>query len=209
MTPVNEIICGSAKEVMATWPSGSINCSISSMRSKEGQFEKGYTYRKPRPYWDRKWLWQEYIIKKKSATQIAAEQKCHKNNIYSFLAKHSIPSRTMKEVRKIKKWGLSGKANAMYGKTGEKNPNWDGGHSPERQSKYARSAWKELAKAVLKRDKYLCQDCGAKHTTQSKLVVHHIKAWSCCPELRFELTNLQTLCVKCHKKKHSRRKSIR
>jgi len=179
------------------------------MRNKKGQFDKGYTYREPKPYWDKKWLLAEYVTKKKSATQIAKEQKCHKNNIYFFLNKHKIPTRSMSQTRKIKKWSLPGKANGMHGRTGKANPNWNGGHSPERQSKYARSAWKELAKDVLKRDDYKCQDCGAKHTGKSKLVVHHIKAWSRFPELRFELTNLQTLCAKCHKKKHSRRKSIR
>ena len=181
------------------------------MRNKNGKFGKGYTYRNPKPYWDKKWLWEEYVTKKKSATQIAKEQNCHKNNIYSFLKKHSIPTRTMKQIRKIKKWGLSGKSNGMYGKTGKQNPNWNGGHSPERQSIYARSAWKKLAKTILARDKYRCQLCGTGHLHKEGygLVVHHIKAWSLYPELRFEHKNLQTLCVNCHKKIHSRRKSIR
>ena len=126
------------------------------------------------------------------------------------LNKHKITARTMKQVRKIKKWGLSGKTNGMYGRTGKQNPNWNGGHSPERQCEYAKTAWKELAKKILARDGYKCQVCNEGHNRKTKgLVVHHIKAWSRYPELRFEPTNLQTLCVKCHKKKHSRKKSIR
>ena len=55
------------------------------MRNKKGQFTKGYTYRKPKPYWDRNWLWEEYREKKKSAKQIAEEQGCEEMNIIYFL----------------------------------------------------------------------------------------------------------------------------
>lgn len=105
-----------------------------------------------------------------------------------------------------KQWGLRGKQNGMYGKCGKQNPNWDGGHSPERQSQYARFAWKELAKTILKRDNYKCKRCGANHNKNNKLVVHHIKQWSKYPELRFEPTNLITICNICHKKIHSKKK---
>ena len=179
------------------------------MKTNKGQFKKGQTRRQLKPYWRQGWLIDQYIFQRKSAEQIANEQGCKKNNILYFLKKNQIITRSMKEIRKFKKWGLKGKVNGMYGKTGKSNPNWNGGHSPERQSKYAKSAWKELAKVVLERDKYQCQNCGAKRILKTKLVVHHIKAWSRYPELRFELTNLQTLCVYCHKKKHSRKKSIR
>lgn len=179
------------------------------MRNKKGQFDKGYTYRQPKPYWNNTWLYREYITKQKSAELIAKEQGCKKNNILYYLNKFNIPTRSMKDIRKIKKWGLHGKSNPMYGKTGKLNPNWNGGHSPERQCSYAKAAWKELAKSILKRDCYLCRECGAKHTPETKLIVHHIKEWSKYPELRFEPENLITLCVNCHKKKHSRSKSIR
>jgi len=112
----------------------------------------------------------------------------------------------MKEIRKRNPWGLQGKQNPMYGKTGKLNPSWNGGHSPERQSQYARSAWKELAKSILKRDNYYCRKCNSPHTVKNKLIVHHIKEWSCFPELRFEPKNLMTMCEKCHKKIHSRKK---
>jgi len=171
------------------------------MINKKGQFTKGHHWRKPKSYWDRDWLNNEYIIQGKSASQIADEQGCKENNILYFLKKHNIQTRTTKEIRKIKIWGQSGKLNGMYGKTGKQNPNWNGGCSPERQSKYARSAWKELAKSILKRDNYTCQQCG---NTKGNYNVHHIKEWSRFPKLRFEPTNLITLCIKCHKKEHSK-----
>lgn len=180
------------------------------MKTNKGQFRKGQTYHQPKPYWRQGWLIDQYIFQRKSAEQIAKEQGCKKNNILYFLKKNQIITRSMKEIRQFKKWGQKGKFNGMYGRCGKTNPNWNGGHSPERQSEYAKSAWRELAKNVLLRDSYKCQICGEGHNHKTKgLVVHHIKAWSRYPELRFELTNLQTLCVQCHKKKHSRKKSIR
>ena len=174
------------------------------MRNKKGQFIRGYTYRKPKLYWNKNWLENEY--KDKPANQIAKEQNCTENNILYFIKKLGIKIRTMQEIRRKKHWGLVGKINGMYGRVGKQNPNWRGGHSPERQSQYARSAWKELAKAILKRDNYTCQDCEYyRKDNKRKLIVHHIKQWSKYPELRFEPSNLITLCEECHKKRHKRR----
>ena len=175
------------------------------MRNKKGQFTKGSSCRPQRPYWDKDWLYNEYVNKFKSAQKIANEQGCKENNILHFIKKHNIKTRSMREIRNKKYWGLHGSANPMYGKTGKDNPNWDGGKSPERQSKYARSAWKDLAKSILKRDNYQCRKCNTPHTTKRKLVVHHINKWSQYPELRFNVENLITLCEKCHRKIHSRR----
>ena len=83
---------------------------------------------------------------------------------------------------------------------GQNNPNWNGGHSPERQSAYARSAWKELAKSILKRDNYQCQKCGGRSE-----IVHHRRQWSKYPEYRFTPSNLITLCKNCHKEIHKKK----
>jgi len=169
----------------------------------KGQFKKGFTRHKPKPFWNKEWLLKEYSTK--SASEIANNQNCHENNIFFWLNKHKIKTRTISEARKLKHWGATGRDNPMYGKIGKLNPNWNGGHSPERQSEYAKSAWKELAKSILKRDNYLCQKCNSPHTTKIKLIVHHIKAWSKYPELRFSAGNLITLCERCHKNEHRRK----
>jgi len=182
-----------------------IRMYIKNMKNS-GQFKRGYTYRKPKPYWEKEWLLDNYVGQKKSASQIAKEQLCNENNILYFLQKFGIKTRSMSEVRKNKKWGARGKDNSMYGRTGRLNPHWNGGHSPERQSAYARYAWKELAKKILKRDNYLCRVCMAKHSLKTKLIVHHIKPWSAFPKLRFESSNLLTLCKKCHKNEHNGRR---
>jgi len=59
-------------------------------------------------------------------------------------------------------------------------------------SKYI--AWR---KAVYERDRYACQICGHRG---KNLQPHHIKSWAKYPELRYEISNGQTLCIPCHKK---------
>lgn len=170
--------------------------------SKATEFKKGQHWRKPKPYWSKEWLEEEYITKGKGVQQIANEQGCERNNIFYFLKKHNIKTRSMKEVRAMKYWGSEGKANPMYGKTGAENPNWKGGISPERQAFYASLEWKRVALKVKKRDK-VCQRCRSK----TDLHIHHIISFE-VKELRTELSNLVLLCEECHFWVHSK-KNIR
>ena len=56
--------------------------------------------------------------------------------------------------------------------------------------------YKACRRAAKSRDKFKCVLCGSKR----RLQVHHIKRWADYPELRYELSNLVTLCYQCHKK---------
>lgn len=56
----------------------------------------------------------------------------------------------------------------------------------------------EWRKAVFTRDDYTCVDCGKRG---GRLTADHIKMWSIFPELRYEVSNGQTLCEKCAKEK--------
>jgi hypothetical protein len=143
-------------------------------------------------------LYFQYVILGKSAVDIADEQGCSENNILHWLAKHSIPRRTISEARQIKKWGLRGKANGMFGMSGAKNPNWKGGHTPERQAFYASQEWKEVSQKAWGRDGGMCQRCGG-----SGEHVHHIVSFA-VEEVRANLDNLIILCVPCHHWVHSR-----
>lgn len=93
--------------------------------------------------------------------------------------------------------------------TGDKNPRWKGGVtltnyairlSPEHQQ------WK---KAALKRAGGRCEGCGVQRGkiceccgTKVSLHVHHIKPFAKHPELRFELSNAEVVCPKCHASRH-------
>jgi len=55
--------------------------------------------------------------------------------------------------------------------------------------------WREK---VFVRDNYTCQSCKLRGV---KIEADHIKMWMHFPELRYDLSNGQTLCKKCHIKK--------
>ena len=57
--------------------------------------------------------------------------------------------------------------------------------------------WKSVRLAVKRRDGWCCVTCKA----AGRLEVDHIKPVRTHPELAFDLSNLQTLCVSCHSRK--------
>jgi 5-methylcytosine-specific restriction endonuclease McrA len=61
---------------------------------------------------------------------------------------------------------------------------------------YDDPVYKEVRKQVLKRDKHRCQMPSCK--SKIKLHVHHIRPWSKASSLRFEQSNLITLCREHH-----------
>ena len=82
-------------------------------------------------------------------------------------------------------------------KSGKNHYNWKGGLTP--QSRYERTVFiKNIKPVVLKRDKYTCIECKS---YGGNLHVDHIKSWAEHPELRFEPSNCQTLCMACHYQK--------
>ena len=172
-------------------------------RDKNGRFLKGQHWREPKPHWNYDWLFDQYITKKKTVMEIAKVVDCKRSNIQYWLTKHNIPIRNISEVRKLKYWGSKGKANGMYGKTGEKNPQWKNGCTPERQSIYSSLEWKLLAQEVFKRDNYKCQRCDSAKKYKIPLHIHHITAFN-VKEKRLNIDNLVLLCKDCHNWVHSK-----
>lgn len=178
--------------------------SAGSSQGNSGRFKKGQHWRKPKLHWNRKWLYNAYVKLGRSASDIAKEMGCTENAILFWLAKHKIKTRSMSQIRKAKKWGLYGADNPMFGRCGDKNPRWIDGSSPERQTMYARSFWKELVRVVYERDGYRCKRCLSAHTQTNRLHAHHVKPWAGNAATRFVLSNIVTLCKICHNWVHSR-----
>lgn len=88
-----------------------------------------------------------------------------------------------------KSWGKP-----RYANRGLNNKGWKGGIS--RRTAYDKE-WKEQVK---KRDNYKCVNC--KNSNLIELRVHHIKDFWIYPNLRYEVDNGLTLCIRCHPLKH-------
>ena len=178
-------------------------------RGRATEFKKGEHWRPRKPYWDKEWLENEYVNKQRSMAEIAAEFGITENAIYFWARKLGIQTRSMKEIRAIKHWGLSGEANGMYGKRGEDTPNWKGGVTPERQDFYNSEEWKTATRAVWARDKGECKRCGKKQKgTKTILDIHHIVSFA-NEKHRADIDNLVLLCKKCHHWTHSKKNTER
>lgn len=67
---------------------------------------------------------------------------------------------------------------------------------------YKSTKWKKKRAAVLRRDKYLCQECKKYGRAKAAITVHHVKHVDVHPELAYIDSNLQSLCQACHNKMH-------
>lgn len=92
----------------------------------------------------------------------------------------------------------------LKGKRGADVPTWKGGVTPDRQSAYSTSEWKDAVKAVWRRDNATCQRCSARQADDRdrQFDIHHIVSFA-CSELRSEVSNLVLLCERCHYWVHS------
>lgn len=173
-------------------------------KDNQGRFLKGFRYsistefkvgshwRKEKPFWNKNWLYNEYVVLQRSSFEIAQQFNVTDGAILFWLRKHGIKPRDMVTIRKIKKWSTpTGKLNPMFGKRGKNNPNWRGGQNERVGHKYEK--WR---RSVLKRDSEVCRLC---HDVNS-LQAHHIKRFALFPKLRWVVSNGITLCKECHKK---------
>ena len=62
--------------------------------------------------------------------------------------------------------------------------------------------YQEWRSDVFERDHYICQNCGQ---VGGSLNAHHIKSFKDYPDLRLDVNNGITLCLKCHKLAHRKR----
>jgi len=176
------------------------------MRNKKGQFLKGTHWRKQKPWWNKEWLIDQYVLCRRSSADIANEYGVGDTAIQYWLKKHGIKGRTMSEIRKHQHWGASGSDNPMWNRRGELNPRWLGGVTPERQAFYTSQEWKDACSHVWKRDAATCQRCKLykEESNDMPFHIHHIESFA-NKELRADIKNLVLLCETCHQFVHSKR----
>lgn len=72
---------------------------------------------------------------------------------------------------------------------------------PKTAAFYQGRAWRRLARARIQADGYKCAKCGKIATEVDHIIpIQTPEGWA----LRYEWSNLQSLCVQCHNKKHKR-----
>lgn len=174
------------------------------MRAANGQFLPGTHWRPKAHHWDKDWLRKQYVDLGRSTGEIAADAGTTDAAIIYWLRKHDIPRRSVSEARAIKHRGPRGEANPMFGRTGEANPRYVDGSSPERQRMYAQGKGRAFIRQVLKRDGYRCARCKAPKSRPKFLHVHHIRPWAGNERMRFDMANVVTLCRDCHSWVHSK-----
>jgi 5-methylcytosine-specific restriction endonuclease McrA len=67
---------------------------------------------------------------------------------------------------------------------------------------YKSSRWLKKRAKILRRDGYQCVECKKYGRLREAKIVHHIKELQDYPELALEDSNLESLCMTCHNKKH-------
>ena len=73
---------------------------------------------------------------------------------------------------------------------------------------YQKSRHKQWREKVLKRAKFLCEECAkygrvdADGLPVRATIAHHVKHADMFPELRYDVRNGQALCAACHNKLH-------
>lgn len=101
---------------------------------------------------------------------------------------------------KVMKFGIT---HDVYGKQGHR-------HRPRERLRLRGSReYREWRAAALELRGGRCQDCGAQDGavceccgTRIKLHVHHVESFAKVPERRFDPTNSEVLCPKCHWSRH-------
>lgn len=67
---------------------------------------------------------------------------------------------------------------------------------------YKSAKWIAKRKKILRRDKYMCQECRKYGKMTPATYVHHIQHLEDRPDLALVDSNLESVCLACHNKLH-------
>lgn len=151
--------------------------------------------------------------------QLAEYYGCGESTIHARIKKYGIKHDAYGELghrhrpREFSEQHRKRMSEARRGKYGaEANGNWKGGVSQVHLRLRASKDYQDWRKAALALRGNACQECGKVDGsvcgccgTQVKLHVHHQFSFAKHPEKRFDPTNSEVLCPKCHHSRHKRK----
>lgn len=136
--------------------------------------------------------------------------------VFKRIKEHGIVLDENHRDRKGKTFSETHKANIQKAQIGlhrgDRNPNWQGGITPENKKGRSRAIYRIWKIGALKLAGNTCQRCGAVkgHVCECCgqriiLHVHHLKQYANHPELRYAPENAEVLCAKCHHEEHTKK----
>ena len=177
-----------------------------------------------------------YFVERKSLREIGKIYNCSAATISNRLKEHGLCARSYHEalvgrentwahktadkLRGKKRPGVGGRKKGCVGwskgltkqtdarlqKTGKQKQNhwaWKGGVSSINALIRQTPTYKQWRKDVFERDNFTCRKCFQRG---GNLEAHHIEEFALNHDLRFNVDNGLTLCVKCHKELHRKEK---
>jgi hypothetical protein len=155
-----------------------------------------------------------------SMAQIAEKFGVGETVVWKRLHEHGIELRDFKNHR-LKPGRIFSETHrkniskAMRGQFGPLNRNWKGGKATQNLQLRGSFEYREWKQAALNLRGNKCQECGRENKWECEccghrvvLHVHHVESFARVPERRFDPTNSEVLCSKCHFRRHRRKPHI-
>ena len=149
-----------------------------------------------------------------SMAQIAKKFGVGETVVWKRLKEHGIELRDfqnhrLKPGRIFSQEHRANISKAQRGKFGPLNRNWKGGKATQNLQLRGSFEYREWKQAALNLRGNKCQECGRENGWECEccghrvvLHVHHVESFAKVPERRFDPTNSEVLCSKCHHRRH-------